>query len=100
MSVPDDVMRTAWIEPAPVRPAKDADQLSLDGSPLAAGTMLDFWRWVASDLRGNALRGHFAEWLVGLLLGIPMTVRTEWDSYDHLHGTIRIEVKSSAYIQG
>jgi hypothetical protein len=55
---------------------------------------------VAGDLRDNTLRGEFAEWLVGLLLGIDMGVRIGWDAVDHRHNGVTIEVKSSAHIQG
>lgn len=85
---------------APLRRLTGQEQLNLDGAPLVGGTAIEFWRWAAGDLRGNALRGHFAEWLVGLLLGVDLSVRTEWDSYDLILGEVRIEVKSSAYIQG
>ena len=58
------------------------------------------WRWSASDLASNALRGHLAEFLVGRALGATGDIRNEWDSYDlELPSRVRIEVKSAAYFQ-
>ena len=31
--------------------------------------VLDFWSWAFSDLRQNNVRGHLAEYIVGLALG-------------------------------
>lgn len=60
-----------------------------------------FWRWACSDLIGNAQRGVLAEYIVGLALGcVADGVRVEWDASDLLiEGGIRVEVKSSAYLQ-
>jgi hypothetical protein len=38
--------------------------------------VLDFWSWAFSDLRQNNVRGHLAEYIVGLALGVPLTVRS------------------------
>ena len=64
-------------------------------------TIKDFWAWSASDLMSNATRSRFAEFIVATAtnvdLGIP---RQEWEPYDLLTPEgIKIEVKSSAYIQ-
>jgi len=61
----------------------------------------DFWRWQSSDLLNNTLRGILAEFLVAKALGMDTSEpRVEWDSYDLLfNDRVRIEVKSSAYIQ-
>lgn len=63
-------------------------------------TLLDFWMWAHSDLIGNAERGILAEYIVGMALNANCETRTEWDSYDILTADgIKIEVKSSGYIQ-
>ena len=67
-------------------------------------TLLEFWQWSSSDLVGNALRGVLAEYIVGLALGCLNKVREEWDAVDlewktEKDRTIRIEVKSAAYLQ-
>ena len=63
-------------------------------------TMLDFWRWSASDLVNNALRGKLAEFIVAQAVGLTAKPRVEWESYDLMSiSGIRIEVKSSAYLQ-
>jgi hypothetical protein len=63
-------------------------------------TLIDFWRWSGSDLTNNAMRGVLAEFLVARALGCSLGVRTEWDAYDLLTPAgVRIEVKSSAYLQ-
>lgn len=62
--------------------------------------LLSFWQWSASDLVSNTTRGRLAEFLVAKALGINMNVRDEWDAYDlETSSGIKIEVKSSAYIQ-
>ncbi|MEO8179428.1 MAG: hypothetical protein ABI895_11410 [Deltaproteobacteria bacterium] len=63
-------------------------------------TLLDFWRWSSSDLVGNALRGHVAEFLVARALGVDGDIRNEWDPFDVATASnLRIEVKSCAYLQ-
>ena len=61
----------------------------------------DFWRWNMSDLLSNATRGILAEFIVGTAIGLDQKdVRNEWDAYDLTSKDgIKIEVKSSAYIQ-
>ena len=69
-----------------------------NGSP--AGTVLDYWRWSASDLVNNLERGIFAEFLVALALDQTDGVRSCWEPYDLRTGDgITVEVKSSAYLQ-
>lgn len=66
--------------------------------------LCEFWQWSCSNLLGNSLRGHLAEYIVGLALGCVGKVRQEWDAVDlqwkpEEGGEIRIEVKSAAYLQ-
>ncbi|MBV9241516.1 MAG: hypothetical protein JO314_05865 [Acidobacteria bacterium] len=63
-------------------------------------SVLSFWRWAASDLVSNTMRGVLAEYIVASALGIADGTRSEWDAYDlkSPEGT-RIEVKSASYIQ-
>jgi hypothetical protein len=62
--------------------------------------VLDFWSWSSSNLAANNLRGHVAEFIVAQALGIASDAREEWDAYDLMTKSgVRIEVKSSAYIQ-
>ena len=69
------------------------------GSPLPE-KLQDFWQWSSSELVGNALRGLIAEYIVTMATGDPATVRQEWDAFDvKTPEGIRVEVKSSAYIQ-
>jgi hypothetical protein len=70
-----------------------------DGTPTGP-TLLDFWRWSASHIVSNAMRGLLAEYIVACELGDAAGVRTEWDSYDvRTADGLKVEVKSSAYIQ-
>ena len=65
-------------------------------------SVLDFWRWSASDLVSNATRGILAEYIVARALEIPTEkeVRDEWAPYDlEMPEGIKIEVKSAAYVQ-
>lgn len=62
--------------------------------------VLSFWSWSSSELLGNALRGVLAEFIVAKAIGAKAQLREEWDAFD-LESTegIKVEVKSSAYIQ-
>jgi len=63
-------------------------------------SVLDFWRWAFSDLVGNTERGTFAEYLVALACNVDKNIRISWNAYDlDLENGIKVEVKSSAYIQ-
>ncbi|MDM5312633.1 hypothetical protein [Peribacillus frigoritolerans] len=62
-------------------------------------TILDFWQWGFSKILTNNLRGIFAEFLIGTALGCLNQLRVEWDAYDLVYKGMKIEVKSSAYIQ-
>ena len=81
-------------------PRTGNEPLHSDGQNLGV-SVIDFWRWSASDLLSNATRGRFAEFIVARALGIPLDqVRDEWGAYDLLTPDgIRVEVKSAAYIQ-
>ena len=72
--------------------------------PLPTGaTLLHFWQWMGSDLMSNTLRGALGEYLVALAVGAADTmngVQEEWAPYDvHSPDGVKIEVKTSAYIQ-
>lgn len=65
-----------------------------------AMTVLDFWRWALGDLRMNNARGYLAEYLVARAVGSPDSTRIEWGAHDVTAPSgLRIEVKSSAYLQ-
>lgn len=65
-----------------------------------SSTLLDYWAWAHSDIMGNTERGKIAEYIVAMALNVHRNTRTEWDSYDILtEDNIKIEVKSSAYLQ-
>lgn len=61
----------------------------------------DFWAWNSSDLLNNTLRGALAEFIVASALEIDTDVcRKDWSAYDlETPSGIKIEVKSSAYLQ-
>ena len=59
----------------------------------------DFYNWAYSDLLVNSQRGHLAEYIVAVALGIENTTRLEWEPYDLQYGDTKIEIKSCAYIQ-
>lgn len=81
-------------------PLQGNEQLYFDNRKHEA-TVLNFWKWSASDLLSNATRGRFAEFIVALALGISFEkIRDEWGAYDlETPEGIRIEVKSAAYVQ-
>lgn len=60
----------------------------------------EFWRWAYSDFLSNALRGVLAEYIVATAVNATGRTRKEWDAYDLITpDRLRIEVKSSAYLQ-
>jgi hypothetical protein len=64
-------------------------------------TLGDFWRWYASNFGSNTLRGNLAEFMVARALGDQREVQVEWSPYDiETPDGTRVEVKSSAYLQG
>lgn len=67
-------------------------------------TICDFWSWSASNILDNTLRGEYAEFIVATALELDLTQeRTNWEAWDLTYlfedKPIRIEVKSSSYLQ-
>lgn len=65
-------------------------------------TVEDFWRWAFGDLKANNVRGVFAEWMVGRILGLPRPdlPRDSWAECDlKTEDGFRIEIKAGAYLQ-
>ena len=63
-------------------------------------TLCEYWAWAHSDIASNAERGKLAEYIVHCAVGAEAPCRTEWDAFDVLSREgIKIEVKSSAYLQ-
>ena len=80
-----------------MRPVRKTGEEAISGTDC---TLLDFWQWAYSSVMDNTERGIFAEWLVARALGADRGVRTEWDKYDICTAEgIRVEVKSSGYLQ-
>ncbi|MFC5502106.1 hypothetical protein ACFPJ4_07635 [Lysinimonas soli] len=83
-----------WIVPPTATTVAPSDPfLGLDGT-----TVVDFWQFALGDLRMNNARGYLAEFIVTRALGVAAQ-RVEWAEYDVLFDGIKIEVKSSAYLQ-
>lgn len=81
---------------------KTGDELliSEDGKPVAK--FIDFWKWYASDVVSNTMRGYFAEFIISTVLGVDVSksVRSEWDAFDVISPEgIQVEVKSASFIQ-
>jgi len=63
-------------------------------------SLVDFWQWSTSNLLTNTTRGILAEYIVATDLGIDETLQNDWELYDLTSKNgLKIEVKSSAYIQ-
>ena len=62
-------------------------------------TVDDFWKWAFSDLVSNSTRGIFAEFIVAKALEINEGIRDAWDAYDLSYNGLKIEIKTSGYIQ-
>lgn len=91
---------------------------TLDGCPVRVneetqqGTVGHFWKWYGSNLLSHTLRGGFAEYIVGLALGIDMHyARYNWNPADVFYEYpteepvdspkhyIRIECKTSGFLE-
>jgi hypothetical protein len=81
-------------------PKTGNEQLQYDNTDIGH-ELKEFWVWAYSDILSNANRGILAEFIVGSAIGLkPSEIRTEWDTYDlQTSSGIKIEVKSSSYIQ-
>ena len=78
------------------------DQLRGDAGLPSHAHLADFWRWAFSDLCEDYIKGIFAEWMVGSLLGFRMLElrRISYANSDFLWGDrLRIEVRATAYWQ-
>jgi hypothetical protein len=86
----------------PAQEKPDAITFTGDVKIAGSASLLDFWRWAFSDLCDDDIKGIFAEWMVGMLLGLPLSFsrRVSWADSDIilLNGT-RIEVKATALWQ-
>jgi hypothetical protein len=61
--------------------------------------LLSFWQWSGSDLLG--IRPQLAEYIVARALGLGDGLCSGWASHDlQTSAGVKIEVKSSAYLQG
>jgi hypothetical protein len=72
-----------------------------DGPTDLGFDLLGFWQWSASDLVENTVRGVLAEYLVAKALGVDVSgPRDGWAPYDlSTPEGVKVEVKSSAYLQ-
>lgn len=86
------------IQTKPLNPA--ANFIHGNDGALSAMTVEDYWRWAHSDIIVNTNRGALAEFIVAKAIGSRSEVRDTWAAYDLETPTgIRVEVKSSAYLQ-
>ncbi len=81
-------------------PKSGDEQFTHEGRSVGA-QLREFWSWACSDLISNAMRGVLAEYIVGLALDcLAGRTRLEWDATDlRTRNGLRVEVKSSAYLQ-
>ncbi len=79
---------------------KTGQECIIDEKGKMISTIHEYWQWAYSSLLGNTERGHFAEYLVAVALGIADNTRIEWDKYDLKSPSgITVEVKASGYLQ-
>lgn len=64
--------------------------------------LLEFWQWSMSDLVSNTTRGALAEYIVARAVGAStVEARDPWAAFDlETPEGVKIEVKSSSYLQG
>jgi len=80
-------------------PKKPNERFSFNDKSLNF-TLSDFWSWNLSDLIENRNRGILAEFIVRQALDLKEPTRLEWDAYDLMtKDKVKIEIKSSAYLQ-
>jgi hypothetical protein len=91
--MPNDLLRLK------VQRKNGCERFGQDGAD-AGFDLLSFWQWSVSDLVSNATRGVLAEYIVAQALGVATETRNEWDAFDlRATPTLKVEVKSSSYIQ-
>ena len=80
---------------------KTGKEIFYNGAEKMTENLLSFWQWSNSDILGNVARGVLAEYIVALAAGCETTKpRVEWGDYDlETPDGIKLEVKSSAYLQ-
>lgn len=84
----------------PLKITKKTGNESFENTGINDVTLVDFWSWAYSDLINNTERGKLAEFIVALAIGANNGLSGSWEKYDLLSPEgIRIEVKSSSYIQ-
>ena len=79
------------------------ENLTFSGESIGC-KLIDFWKWSASDILSNTTRGIFAEFIVAKAMDMdlkndPRNVWSEYDLETWEWGKIKIEVKSSSYLQ-
>ena len=60
---------------------------------------ISFWKWAYSDFLSNTNRSVLGEFIVHEALQLWDDKRVEWDNVDLRYSGLKIEVKTSAYIQ-
>ncbi len=79
---------------------KTGKECICDEQGKTVSTVHEYWQWAYSSLLGNTERGHYAEYLVAVALGIADNTRIEWDKYDLKSPSgVTVEVKASGYLQ-
>ena len=79
---------------------KTGEERFVSKKELKKFSLVEFWQWSTSDLLTNTTRGILAEYIIATDLGIEKTFQNDWESYDLTSKNgLKIEVKSSAYIQ-
>ena len=61
---------------------KTGQECIVDSSGRTVSTIHEYWQWAYSSVLGNTERGHFAEYLVAVALGVADKTQIEWDKYD------------------
>ena len=77
-------------------PLKTGTEPFRSGSQVLQATVLDYWRWSASNLMSNRERGILGEFLVATALGLEKEPRIEWNGYDLKYSGRKIEIKTSS----
>ena len=90
-------MHPSLLPRLPVAPKTGAEPI--EGAPTPT-TLLDFWKWWASDLLDNGIRSGIAEFIVAMAVGDTRPVRESWASHDVTSKDgPRVEVKATCAVQ-
>lgn len=62
-------------------------------------TLADFWQWAYGNVLANDVRPVLAEYIITKCLGQEQQPRIAWNYVDVIYREVKIEIKTSSYLQ-